>query len=597
MENLEEEQEEREYLVKRHLFIKRAAILLAAICIFCLIWVIFVLLNNEAESEDMDSGLKNLFVTHISSGSAKYTSEEIIQWWHNETDDKYYMFLPASANLKALKLGLDGVDYIYMDGKKIKNTKRFQVSLGEHTVTTDADDKSYQLVFMQSANLPAAFISTESGNMENINASKENREGGTVLIMDENGDAVYVGPLEYIKGRGNVTWENSDKKGYHIKLPKKEDLFGMGEAKDWVLLANDFDASMLRNTTTYDFAAKSGVAFTTESTFMDIYMNGQYWGTYQLCEKVEVDSTRVDIPDLLKETENANPGIELSECDRFGTENVQDSVTVAGTMMGYEIPENPSDITGGYLLELEIGGRYVHETAGFVTARNRAVVIQSPKYASREQTSYIADLYQEFEDAVYEFDGINPNTGKAYYEYIDVDSFAKKYLVEEITKNLDAMISSQYIYKYPDRISNKLYAGPAWDYDSAIGNGMASGSIVDSNGEIDLGKDTTSPIGLYAMSNRSEAPIWYALYYRPEFQEALKRNYKEVFRQNVLDEVEYTIDQNADRIVDSNIMNTIRWSKRTAEEKESIRKSYFESVAEVKKFLKDRIEFLDQEWR
>ncbi len=597
MENLEEEQEEREDLVKWHLFIKRAVIILAGICMFCLIWIFSVLLNNETETKEIHTGLKNLYVTHISSGSASHTPEEMIQWWHNEADGKYYMFLPASANLKALKLGLDGLDYIYMDGKKIKNTKKFQVTLGEHTVTTDTDDKSYQLIFMQSANLPAMFITTESGSMENMNASKENRESGTILVMDENGDAVCVGPLEYIKGRGNVTWENSDKKGYHIKLPKKEDLFGMGEAKDWVLLANDFDASMLRNTITYDFAAKSGVAFTPESTFMDLYMNGQYWGTYQLCEKVEVSSARVNIPDLSKETKKVNPGIELSECNRFGTETVQGSASVPGTLMGYEIPENPPDITGGYLLELEIGGRYVHETAGFVTNRNRAVVIQSPKYASREQTSYIANLYQEFEDAVFEFDGINPYTGKAYYEYIDVDSFAKKYLVEEITKNMDAMISSQYIYKYPDKISDKLYAGPAWDYDSAIGNGMASESIVDSNGETDYGKDTTSPIGLYAMQNRAEAPIWYALYYRPEFQDALKRNYKEAFRQNVLEEAEYKIDQNADRIVDSISMNSIRWSNRTAEDKESIRKSYFESVAEVKQFLKDRIEFLDQEWR
>lgn len=596
MKKLEEEQVEREYVAKRHLFIKRAVILFTALCIFFLIWVSFVLIENAGKTGKKETGL-TLYVTHISSGSSKNISQEAIQWWHNDTDDKYYFFLPSSTDLNALRLGIEGADAVYLDGTRIRNTGKFRITVGEHTVTTKTGEKSYQLVVMQSANLAAMFVTTKSGSMEYIDAAKENRESATVLIMNENGDASYVGPLEYIKGRGNVTWENSEKKGYHIKFPKKEDLFHMGAAKDWVLLANDFDASMLRNTTTYEFAANSGVAFTPESTFLDIYMNGQYWGTYQLCEKIEVDSERVAIPDLTGKTEKANPGIELSECTRFGTETVQDSMTVPGTMMGYEIPEDPSDITGGYLLELEIGGRYVHETAGFVTSRNRAVIIQSPKYPSRNQTAYISNLYQEFEDAVYEFDGINKNTGKAYYEYIDVDSFAKKYLVEEITKNLDAMVTSQYIYKYPDSVSDRLFAGPVWDYDSAIGNGQASENLLDSEGQIDPGLDTTSPVGLYAMKNRSEAPIWYALYYRPEFQESLKQNYEEVFRQNVLYEVEYAMDRNADRIVDSEIMNSIRWANHSFTEIQNVRDAYFESVEEVKEFLKDRIAYLDQEWR
>ncbi len=575
--------------------LKRTVIVITTIGMLCLIYIFSILFHKDAELSNIQPGFR-LYITHSSSGDPRSASVNI-QWWYNETDGKYYMFLPASANLNSLKLGLDGAEYIYMDGKKLKNEKRFQISLGEHTVTMDVNDNVYHLVFMQSSNLSSMFITTESGSMNNIHASKENKEAGTILIVDKNGNSVYGGPLNYIKGRGNVTWENSDKKGFHIKLTTKEDLFGMGKAKDWVLQANNFDASMLRNTITYDFADRSGVAFTPESTFLDLYLNDQYWGTYQLCEKVEVNDARVNIPDLTKETKKVNPDINLSECSRFGLETIQGSASVPATRMGYEIPKNPRDITGGYLLELEIGGRYVHETAGFVTTRNRAVVIHCPKYASLEQTNYIADLYQEFEDAVFEFDGINPNTGKSYFDYIDVDSFAKKYLVEEITKNMDAMISSQYIYKYPDKTSNLLYAGPAWDYDSAIGNGMASETIVDSNGVSVPGKDTKNPIGLYAMQNRAEAPIWYALYYRPEFQEALKRNYKDVFRQNVLEEVEFRIDEDADRIVDSNCMNVIRWNGRTLEDEENIRKSYYESVLQVKKFLKDRIVFLDQEWR
>jgi len=598
-----------EEIVGTRLILKRIGILLATAASFALIWVLFVIMENQyammalkdssntvLEAQLQAEGLHNLYVTHISRGSSKRVSEEVVQWWHNEGDDKYYLFLPSSADLNGLKLGLEGVDAIQLDGKSISNGKKFQTTLGEHTVSTDVDDKTYQLVFMKSENLPSIFIETKSGTMDYVNETKGNQEEGTTLIMDPYGDAIYLGPLEYIRGRGNVTWDNANKKGYHIKLPKKEDLFGMGAAKDWILLANDFDGSMLRNMTTFHIAQQSEVAYTPDSLFIDLYINATYWGTYQLCEKVEVSPSRVDIPDLETDTEMANPGVNLAECPRFGEEYVQETATVPGTRLGYMIPNEPADITGGYLLELDIGGRYVHELAGFVTTRNRAIEIHSPKYPSFQETNYIADLYQEFEDAVYEFDGINKETGKSYTEYIDVDSFAKKYLMEEITKNLDAMVTSQYLYKYPDKVSNKLYAGPVWDYDSAIGNGMASGSLVNDQGEIDYGADTTSPVGLYAMKDRAEAPIWFALYYRPEFQEAFKRYYKESFRQNVLDEMDHEIDHNAEQILDSSIMNRIRWSNAPYAERDRLETDYFLSVEDIKSFLRERIQYLDTEW-
>ena len=580
----------------RILFIKRLLILLAGLSIFLVLWLSIAFLNDELNFTANETGLQDLYVTHISQGSAKKNADELIYWWHNEEDNEYYLFLPSSADLANVRVGFEGVNEIYFDEKKVSNLDKISMQLGEHTITTQTDAKAYHLVVMQSSNLPVMYLTTESGDMEYINSSKENKEEGTALVVDENGDVMYSGQLESIKGRGNVTWDNADKKGYNIKFPRRENLLGLGKDKDWILLANAFDTSKLRNLTTFRFAQKSGLAFTPDSAFVDLYMNGQYWGTYQLCEKVEVAQERVDINDLEQETKDVNPGIELAECERFGLESIVDTWTVPGTMLGYDIPNNPSDITGGYLMELEIGGRYVHETAGFVTIRNRAVVLHSPKYPSLEQTTYISNLYQQFEDAVYEFDGINPSTGKAYYEYIDIESFARKYLVEEITKNLDAMITSQFLYKQPDSISDKLFAGPVWDYDSAIGNGVASENILNEEGEIDYGMDTKSPIGLYAMKDRSDAPIWYALYYRPEFQEAFKRNYKDVFRPNVLHEVEIAIDQDAKKITDSSIMDTIRWRNRTFEETDQIKTEYLKSVEVVKQFLKDRIQYLDQEW-
>lgn len=111
---------------------------------------------------------------------------------------------------------------------------------------------------------------------------------------------------------------------------------------------------------------------------------------------------------------------------------------------GYLVEKEPEDLTGGYLMEIETSDRYGLEASGFLTSRMQAVVFESPKYASHAQVAYVSGLYQDFEDAVFSPDGFSPYTGAHYSDYIDVDSFARKYLVEELVKNLDASYTSQF---------------------------------------------------------------------------------------------------------------------------------------------------------
>ena len=106
--------------------------------------------------------------------------------------------------------------------------------------------------------------------------------------------------LEYIRGRGNTTWSN-DKKPYKLKLDKKADLLGMGKNKHWVLLANALDESLLRNKLTYYMGEQLGLAYTPKSMPVDVVMNGEYLGSYFLCEQVRIDKSRVDIDELTPE--------------------------------------------------------------------------------------------------------------------------------------------------------------------------------------------------------------------------------------------------------------------------------------------------------
>ena len=119
--------------------------------------------------------------------------------------------------------------------------------------------------------------------------------------------------------------------------------------------------------------------------------------------------------------------------------------------MGFRA-KSPSDITGGYLVEFELDERWPDEESGFVTEEGQPAVIQSPKHTTVSEVNYIAGLFQRLEDSLLDTD----SSDIQYQEYIDMESFVKKYLVEELSKNIDANKTSQYFYKYPDSISSKF---------------------------------------------------------------------------------------------------------------------------------------------
>lgn len=102
------------------------------------------------------------------------------------------------------------------------------------------------------------------------------------------------GSFEFIRGRGNSTWRaDIGKKPYKFKLSKKVDLFGLGENKHWVLLANHFDDSLIIDRLVGWIGNEMGMAYTPRGVPVDLFMNGNYCGSYVLFEEVRVDGTRV----------------------------------------------------------------------------------------------------------------------------------------------------------------------------------------------------------------------------------------------------------------------------------------------------------------
>ena len=336
---------------------------------------------------------------------------------------------------------------------------------------TDEGLSQYELNILFSEHVSAMYLLSDDPENEGrvwveSSQDKSNKATGTMVMQKADGTVVYDDALTQIKGRGNSTWK-ADKKPYQIKLASKTDLLETGnkdnKSKTWVLLANYYDPALLRNTLMLNLGSALGMEAGIESTHVDLYYDGEYRGSYLLAEKVELGDGRVNITDLEEVNETANPEVDIEAFP------ISVATTANGATYTYcEGMTSPEDITGGYLLEMDLGVRAVEEVSYFYTKRGEYVVVKSPEYASKEEMEYIATLYQEYEDAVYN-GGVHPETGKAYTDYVDLKSTVQYYLVNEFSKNRDAFHSSTYLYK--EAGSDVMTMGPLWDYDLCLGKG------------------------------------------------------------------------------------------------------------------------------
>ncbi|RZJ06575.1 MAG: hypothetical protein EOP39_18765, partial [Rubrivivax sp.] len=258
-----------------------------------------------------------------------------------------------------------------------------------------------------------------------------------------------------IRGRGNSTWD-WPKKPYRIKLANATALAGMPSSKHWVLLANYADKTLMRNDMAFTLSRQMGMAYTVRDQYVEVTLNGEYRGLYQLAEHIRIAKDRVDVPEL-------------------------------------KVGDTAADkVSGGYLMEVDFRMHkdyckdhsvwpYSPFCAGEVnTQRDTTFCVDSkrgmqpaclkepetlltPEWAA--QRAYIEKYMGDFEAALFSADFKDPANG--YAKYVDVDSVIDYYILNELTKNVDGTESSFFMYKKRD---GKLHFGPVWDFDLALGN-------------------------------------------------------------------------------------------------------------------------------
>lgn len=512
-----------------------------------------------------------------------------VDWWLEKETNTYYLFMPSTADLSSVTVWFDATGSVTVGGTALVSGEATTVFAqgGEFKLTCGGKD--YKLIIMTGSEVPAMFINTESGSLDAIHANKEHEEAGSMLLVQADDTVVYDNALESIKGRGNSTWLR-EKKPYNIKLDKKTDIFGMGKSKKWSLIANDDDNTLARNYIIYSIARDAQMPFSPHAKPIDLYINGEYRGSFLITTRVQVDDNRVEITDLEGATEDLNDA-KLETYARGGTYGTFCGL-LENTSKWYEIPNNPENITGGYLLEMEIANRYPDEASGFVTTSSQPVVVKSPEYASKEQIAYISEYYQDFEDAVFSETGKN-SKGKHYGDYCDITSLAQVYLINEWSVYLDASTTSSYFYKDVD---GKLYAGPVWDYDIALGGGGKR-----------FGMDLSNPEAWWVCSARQyrntifgtadvlEQPTLYNMLCKhQDFMNEVRRlwdnGFEDIFRRYASTEIRsYT-----DSIANATKMNAVRWNRFSTTDMAVIEKGIADSVNSTVTFAAKRTEFLNK---
>ena len=503
----------------------------------------------------------------------------------------YILSLPGAWDAEKITLELEGAECLYLgaDRTEIRPGQEIDVRdyLGAKTPVYNANGRELgNLVIYRGSAVPALFLEVDAAELGRANGKKEYEiRAGRAVYCEADGTVSYDGSITQMKGRGNNTFRYA-KKPYQIKLSEKASLSGMSKAKTWVLLANWNDASLLRNQIALDMSRAAGLSGALSCVPADVWINGQYNGLYLVTEKIQIKKGRLDLRDLEEETEKVNS----EPVSSFAM--YKESSRTVPLSRGYRIPENPEDITGGYIMTIEKFARLRdYKLAGFRTRKALPVQIKEPTYPSREQVEYLAGRVNEMHDAVIAEDGVNPATGRHYTDYLDMDSFAVKFLVEDWTKDYDFIGGSQFMYKDSDTRDPLIYAGPAWDYDLAFGNMADRGTGAKGN-------------YITAMSHKT-GNIWWLLSRHTDFMNRVRRIWTEEFRPAaavLLGEKEAgegcpvkSLESYVDAIRDSAKMNFARWSVPTDIYKASAQ-SFENAVSYLEKWIRERTAYMDGEY-
>ena len=300
----------------------------------------------------------------------------------------------------------------YVRYRKSNNKGQYKISALEFRGSPGAGDDSH---LAQLTNLPTVVIHTLNDEEP---YDKEHEITCLVTIISDDGATVLTDTAT-VRERGNAS-RTFPKKPYRIKFANKHKVLGSkANAKKWTLINNYGDKTLMRNQLAFELSRRFGLPYTPFCAYVDVVLNGDYKGSYQLCDQIEVRKNRVDIEEM---TPNDISGEAL---------------------------------TGGYLIEADAYANQEPEQGMFWSSKGTGVTIKSPDEdeITPEQKAYIQSHYSAME--------------QNWRTYLDLNTFLRHFLVGEMSGNTDTYWS-MYLYKH--RGNDTMYVGPVWDFDLAFEN-------------------------------------------------------------------------------------------------------------------------------
>lgn len=386
--------------------------------------------------------------------------------------------------------------------------------------------------FYRLSNLPTVIVHTLNNQIPH---DKETQIESQLTVLGDDGHEVILTGPGTIRERGNGS-RVFPKRPYRIKFDSKKRVLGSpARAKKWTLIPNYSDKTLMRNILAFEISQRLHMPYTPFSTPVDVILNGEYKGCYQLCDQVEVNNNRVNITEM---TENDNSG-EL--------------------------------ITGGYLFEVD--AYYADEPVWFCSNDGNPVTIKSPDddVITAEQIAYIENHFNLMEGDK--------------KRYLDLNTFLRHFIVGELSGNTDTYWST---YMYKQRNNDTIYTGPVWDFDLAFENDIRTYPINDNNDYI---YRTTGSVTGNMRDFVDELVIE-----DPEVQQQLKSIWRNA-RRNGLDPEHMIacVDSLENLLLDAQEKNFMRWDimNTPVQQNPAIWGSFEAEVQHVRNFIVDRFAWMD----
>ena len=403
--------------------------------------------------------------------------------------------------------------------------------------------------FYQITNLPTVSIHTEAGYDPK---DKVTELPSFVTITYDSGTRIQEYPVT-AKGRGNASW-GYPKKPWRIKfndgkshhMLKGSPLESPAKAKKWTLINNYGDKTLMRNILAFEISRRLDMPYTVYCQPVDVIMNGEYKGCYQLCDQISVDSHRVPIVEMTPE-DNEDPLV-----------------------------------TGGYLIEIDAYAS--EESSWFNSSRNIPITIKSPDSdeITPEQSKYIKDYFNLLESDLWKSSYTDPEIG--YRRRLDVESFLKHFIVGEFSGNMDTYWST---YMYKNREEDQFIVSPCWDFDLAFDNDKR---IYPVNGRSD-----------WAYTSGSSAPNMRSFVSRILSDKGAKQRISEIWT-DMRDRGLFTpesfiayVDSTAQVLDASQKLNFIRWPILNSKVHQNVSAlgSYEAEVEVLRNYFRERIDWID----